>query len=47
MGGQTAELTGAELHAVTAWRFPPTYGYPVDYSDSISRRCAKDAQRRL
>ena len=21
------------LHAVTAWRFPPTYGYPVDYSD--------------
>lgn len=28
-----AELTGAELHAVTAWRFPPTYGYPVDYSD--------------
>jgi nucleotide-binding universal stress UspA family protein len=28
-----AELTGAELHAVIAWRWPPTYGYPVDYSD--------------
>jgi len=40
-----AELTGAELHAVTAWRFPPTYGYPVDYSDvDFAGASAKDAR---
>jgi nucleotide-binding universal stress UspA family protein len=28
-----ARLTSAELLAITAWRPPVTYGYPVDYSD--------------
>lgn len=28
-----ALLTGAELHAVIAWRPPITYGYPADYTD--------------
>ncbi|WP_326813991.1 universal stress protein [Streptomyces sp. NBC_01763] len=28
-----AELTGAVLRVVTAWRLPPTYGYLPDYSD--------------
>ncbi|WP_406176222.1 universal stress protein [Streptomyces sp. NBC_00996] len=27
-----AELTGAELRVITAWRLPVTYGYPPDYS---------------
>jgi nucleotide-binding universal stress UspA family protein len=28
-----AELTGAELRPVQAWRLPVTYGMPADYSD--------------
>jgi nucleotide-binding universal stress UspA family protein len=28
-----ARLTSAELLAISAWRPPPTYGYPVNYSD--------------
>jgi nucleotide-binding universal stress UspA family protein len=28
-----ARLSSAELLAITAWRPPVTYGYPLDYSD--------------
>lgn len=28
-----ARLTGAELHAVVAWRLPTTYGYAAVYAD--------------
>jgi nucleotide-binding universal stress UspA family protein len=30
---EQARVTSAELLAITAWRPPTTYGYPVDYSD--------------
>ncbi|MCC2275251.1 universal stress protein [Streptomyces sp. ET3-23] len=29
-----AQLTGAELRPVQAWRLPTPYGTPVDYSDA-------------
>ena len=31
--GKQAEMMGAELHAVIAWRLPTTYGWAPDYSD--------------
>lgn len=31
-----AELTGATLHAVTAWEYPPTYSWSVAISDDIA-----------
>ncbi|NUR02780.1 MAG: universal stress protein [Streptomyces sp.] len=29
-----AELTGAQLRAVQAWRLPATYGMPAEYADT-------------
>lgn len=39
-----AELTGAELHPVMAWRLPATYSFPANYSDVDF---AGDARREL
>ncbi|TCC26869.1 universal stress protein [Kribbella speibonae] len=42
-----AQLTGAELHVVHAWRRPYDYGMPVDYSgadfETQARDCVKGA----
>ncbi|TVS87014.1 universal stress protein [Mycobacterium helveticum] len=39
-----AQLTGAELHAITSWQTPSAYGYYVDYSDADA---AAEAQKTL
>nr|WP_225321079.1 universal stress protein [Streptomyces luteolifulvus] len=41
-----AELTGAELRPVQAWRPPPTYGIPVDYSDTDFEEHTRENLRR-
>ncbi|MFD1660663.1 universal stress protein [Streptomyces caeni] len=41
-----AELTGAELRAVQAWRLPVTYGMPVDYSGGDFEGRAREELRR-
>ncbi|MEU9379562.1 universal stress protein [Streptomyces sp. NPDC048279] len=44
-----AQLTGAELRVVTAWRLPVTYGYAPDYSGAgyqdRARETLDDAMR--
>lgn len=45
-GARQAQLTGAELRVVHAWRSPYEYGMPVDYSDADfeaqARACLKE-----
>ncbi|MER6629901.1 universal stress protein [Streptomyces sp. NPDC000987] len=41
-----AVLTGAELRPVQAWRLPPTYGMPTDYSDADFEGHARENLRR-
>ncbi|MEU3334921.1 universal stress protein [Streptomyces sp. NPDC006668] len=41
-----AELTGAKLRPVQAWRLPATYGMPVDYSDADFEKQARESLRR-
>ncbi|MEV6940785.1 universal stress protein [Streptomyces sp. NPDC051172] len=41
-----AGLTGAELRPVQAWRLPPTYGMPTDYSDVDFEKQARENLRR-
>lgn len=36
-----ARLTGAELHAVTAWQTPAAYGYYTDYPDDDAKAAAE------
>ncbi|TQJ91237.1 universal stress protein [Streptomyces sp. SLBN-31] len=41
-----AELTGAQLRPVQAWRLPTTYGMPADYSDTDFEKQTRDNLRR-
>lgn len=36
-----AQLTGAEVHAVIAWRWPTTYGWAPDYSVDFAAEARK------
>ncbi|MEU9247474.1 universal stress protein [Streptomyces sp. NPDC048385] len=40
-----AELTGAQLRPVQAWRPPATYGMPVDFSDADFGKQARENLR--
>jgi nucleotide-binding universal stress UspA family protein len=37
-----AEMTGAQLRPVQAWRLPATYGMPADYSDTDFEKLARE-----